>query len=88
MGRQCLYQALQQGHSVKTLARFPDKYKGDAALDSAISQGRLTIVQGDALVQADVEKTVEDCQVIITSLGGKLADFGHLFALLGFTIFS
>ena len=61
VGLETVKQAVTDGHSVTLLARTPAKV--------TLESGNLTIVQGDALVAADVDKIVPGQDVIINSLG-------------------
>jgi putative NADH-flavin reductase len=57
-------QALEQGHTIKALVRSPDKLK-DALGEAA----GLEIIQGDATNAADVAKTIDGCDVVLSAIG-------------------
>jgi putative NADH-flavin reductase len=61
IGRRLVVQALEQGHTVTAFARNPAKLE--------IEHANLTIVQGDALDSASVEKAVEGQEAVLCSLG-------------------
>ena len=60
-GALVLQKLLASSHNVKALARTP------ARIDAA--SPRLTVIQGDALVLEDVQRTIEDCDAVISVLG-------------------
>ena len=60
-GTHILSQALQKGYQVRALVRDTAKL--------TVVHPHLTVVQGDALVAADVEKTIQGSDVIISALG-------------------
>ncbi len=60
-GKPLVEQALQAGYEVTALARTPSKL--------GISNPKLTIIQGDVLNKADVEKTVQGADTVISVLG-------------------
>lgn len=57
-------QALEQGHTVKALVRNPDKLK-----DAVGKPAGLEIIQGDAMNAADVTKTIDGCDVVLSAIG-------------------
>lgn len=61
-GSQVLEQALAAGHSVKALARDPDKLP---------AQEGLTVIPGDVLDQAAADACVEGADAVICVLGSK-----------------
>jgi putative NADH-flavin reductase len=61
IGRQLVVQALEQEHTVTAFARNPAKLE--------IKHANLTVVQGDALDSASVEKAVEGHDTVLCSLG-------------------
>ncbi len=60
-GLQLIKQALQVGHHVKALLRTPSKLK--------IQDDNLEIIKGDVLNKEDVDKTVENTELILSALG-------------------
>lgn len=62
-GRQLVKQALQKGYNVTVLARNPSKIANE--------NKNLTVIKGDALNYADVEKTVKGQEVVLSALGVK-----------------
>jgi len=60
-GLHLLSQALENGYTVKVLVRDSAKV--------SITHQNLTVIQGDALVISDVEKTIEGSDVVISVLG-------------------
>jgi len=61
IGHQLVVQALEQGHTVTAFARNPAKLE--------IEHASLTVVQGDALDSASVEKAVDGQDAVLCSLG-------------------
>ena len=61
IGHQLVVQALEQGHTVTAFARNPAKLE--------IEHANLTVVQGDALDSASVEKAVDGQDAVLCSLG-------------------
>ncbi|MEM7736284.1 MAG: SDR family oxidoreductase [Deinococcota bacterium] len=61
-------QALEQGHTVKALVRSPDKLK-DAVGDPLGLPDGLEVIQGDAMNTADIAKTIDGCDVVLSTLG-------------------
>ena len=61
MGHQLVVQVLEQGHTVTAFARNPAKLE--------IEHANLTVVQGDALDSASVEKAVDGQDAVLCSLG-------------------
>ena len=60
-GLPLLRQALAKGYTVKALVRTPSKV--------TLQDKRLTVVQGDATNAADVAKTVEGTDAVLSALG-------------------
>ena len=60
-GRPLVEQALQAGHEVVALVRTPSKL--------AIQNPRLTVIQGDAMNPADVDKAVRGSDAVISVIG-------------------
>ena len=60
-GRAFLPKALAAGHHVRALVRTPAKL--------TISHERLTVIQGDMLNPADVRRTVEGSDVVVSLIG-------------------
>lgn len=65
-GRAFVEQALDAGHTITALARTPSKLN--------IDHPGLTVIQGDALVAADVAQTVAGADGVLASLGSGLND--------------
>jgi len=61
IGHQLVVQALEQGHTVTAFARNPANME--------IEHANLTVVQGDALDSASVEKAVDGQDAVLCSLG-------------------
>ena len=61
IGHELVVQALEQGHKVTAFARNPANLE--------IEHANLTVVQGDALDSASVEKAVEGQDAVLCSLG-------------------
>jgi putative NADH-flavin reductase len=61
MGHQLVVQALEQGHTVTAFARNPAKLE--------LEHANLTVVRGDALDSASVEKAVDGQDAVLCSLG-------------------
>lgn len=57
-------QALGQGHTVKALVRSAAKLK-----DALGEPAGLDIIQGDAINAADIAKTIDGCDVVLSTLG-------------------
>jgi len=55
--------ALERGHSVRVLARTPSKL--------TVEHKELTVVQGDATVQKDVETWTTGCDLIVSCVGNS-----------------
>jgi putative NADH-flavin reductase len=53
--------ALAAGHSIRALARTPDKV--------AVTNPQLTALQGDVTNAADVARTIEGCEVVVSLIG-------------------
>ncbi len=62
-GREIVRQALEQGHHVTAFARNPASVK--------IRHDRLTVVQGNVLDPASVEKAVKGQDAVLSALGHK-----------------
>jgi putative NADH-flavin reductase len=60
-GKPLVEQALKAGHEVVALARTPAKL--------AIQSPKLTVVQGDVMSQADVDKVVQGSDAVISVIG-------------------
>jgi len=86
-GAECVYQLLKEGHHVDVLARTPSKLglppgscgedKAGLPFDGVGEAGALTVVQGNATVQADVDAVITaETTGVIVSLGGKTKDVG------------
>ncbi len=60
-GGQFLQQALAQGYHVKALVRTPEKLK--------LTSPQLEIIKGDILTYADVEKTIQGTDVVVSLFG-------------------
>lgn len=60
-GLPLVQQALEAGHSVAALVRTPAKM--------TIQNANLTLIQGDSLNSADVEKTVQGADAVLSVLG-------------------
>lgn len=60
-GKPVVEQALQAGHEVVALARTPSKL--------AIQNPKLTVIQGDAMNAADVDKVVQGSDAVISVIG-------------------
>ena len=57
-------QALEQGHTIQALVRSLDKLKAAVGTPTG-----LEIIQGDAMNAADVAKTIDGCDVVLSTLG-------------------
>jgi len=82
-GSEVVYQALQRGHSVVTLARNPSKMtmpegSGGASAGKPLTNESLTVFQGSVTNKADVDKVFEgqDVDGVVVALGGKTKDVG------------
>jgi putative NADH-flavin reductase len=60
-GRPLVQQALEAGHSVVALVRTPEKM--------SLQNEKLTLIAGDAMNAADVEKAVQGTDAVISVLG-------------------
>ena len=60
-GREVLYQALEDGHEVKAVARNPGLIEAEHA--------NLSVVRGDALNPQSVQEAVAGGEVVISTLG-------------------
>lgn len=83
-GSETVYQALEQGYEVVTLARTPSNMgipPGSGGEDKAgkpFDNPNLTVIQGDVTNAADVAKVItEDVTGVVISLGGKSKDVGE-----------
>jgi hypothetical protein len=84
-GQECVYQALQDGHTVVGLTRNPSKLvipkgSGGPKADQPLTDPKLTILAGDVTKAADVSKVFAAAGKIdgvIIALGGKTADVGE-----------
>ncbi len=61
IGREVIKQALDMGHTVRALSRHPENLK--------IEGPKLSIITGDALNTADVNKAAESMDVIVSAIG-------------------
>jgi len=83
-GREVVYQALQQGHKVVTLARTPSKMLVPARVsisgDQPLVDQKLRVVQGDVTSATDVDKCFaaaeDEVAGVVVALGGKTKDVG------------
>ncbi|KLT42031.1 hypothetical protein CC85DRAFT_285959 [Cutaneotrichosporon oleaginosum] len=66
---------------ITLLLRNPNVFDADAAVMDAVKDGRVKLVQGDATVEADVERAIESAEVVLTSIGGTPS-----FTLRGFKL--
>lgn len=62
LGRQCVRQALDAGHSVTVLARSPAKLADDL-------RRRVDMVEGDALDDGDVRRTLDGADAVLFAIG-------------------
>ena len=62
LGRECARQALDAGHSVVVLARTPAKLNDEL-------RRRVDIVEGDALHEADVRRTLAGADAVLFAVG-------------------
>lgn len=62
LGRQCVRQALDAGHSVVVLARTPAKLNDDF-------RRRVDIVEGDTLHEGDVRQTLQGVDAVLFAIG-------------------
>lgn len=62
LGRECVRQALDAGHSVTVLARTPAKLNDDL-------RRRVDIVEGDALHEGDVLQTLKGAEAVLFAIG-------------------
>lgn len=82
-GKECIYQALAQGHEVVTLARTPAKVVippgsgGEELAGKPFDNTRLSVVAGNVTNAADVAKVLTaDVDGVVVALGGKTKDVG------------
>lgn len=64
-GKEFLIKALTNDYTVRALVRTPEKLQ--------IEDEKLTIIQGDVLNEADVKKTIEGTEIVV-SLFGQVKD--------------
>jgi putative NADH-flavin reductase len=62
LGQECARQALAAGHEVRVLARTPSKLAEDL-------RDRVELIEGDALIAADVEKTLVGIDAVMFAIG-------------------
>ncbi|MEM7142752.1 MAG: NAD(P)H-binding protein [Actinomycetota bacterium] len=62
LGGECLRQAVEAGHDVTVLVRTPAKLVDDAAR-------RAQIIEGDALIDADVARAVDGAEAVLFAIG-------------------
>lgn len=60
-GKLFLESALEKGYSIKALVRSPEKVK--------LKHSRLQLIPGDVLHSRDVERTVQDCDIVVSLFG-------------------
>ncbi|CAK9780817.1 unnamed protein product [Cutaneotrichosporon oleaginosum] len=58
---------------ITLLLRNPNVFDADAAVMDAVKDGRVKLVQGDATVEADVERAIESAEVVLTSIGESVS---------------
>lgn len=81
-GSEVIYQALEQGYEVTTLARTPSKVlipagSGGENAGKPFNNDNLTVVQGNVTNAADVAKVItKDVTGVVVALGGKSKDVG------------
>jgi hypothetical protein len=85
IGSECVFQALQRGRSVVVLTRNPDKLtipkgSGGSNAGQIITNSLLTVVSGNVIDGADVEKAFDaagqNVAGVIIALGGRTKDVG------------
>lgn len=88
VGRECVYQALKEGHNVVVLARDPSKMLTPERVagsgGSLLTDPKLHVIQGNVCEAADVNKVYQyiasssapQVQGTIVALGGKTKDVG------------
>jgi putative NADH-flavin reductase len=64
IGLELVRQAIEHGHSVTAFVRAPERLKP--------FHGRITVVQGDVLNSADLERTVEGHDAVLSGFGPRL----------------
>ncbi|MEM1324620.1 MAG: SDR family oxidoreductase [Bacteroidota bacterium] len=69
-GQAFLEKALDAGHTIKALARTPEKIKQ--------SHPQLTVLQGDVLNQQDVDQLVADTDIVVSLFGHVKGSPEHL----------
>jgi putative NADH-flavin reductase len=67
VGKECIKQALKEGHKIITLARDPNKLN-DLLITN---EENLKIIQGDVMDQSKVDSVISQCEIVINSLGGR-----------------
>ena len=65
VGKECIKQALNQGHKIITLARDPTK------LQDIPKNENLTIIKGDVFDQEKVNEVISQSDIVLNSLGGR-----------------
>ena len=71
-GRHVLLVALARGHSVKALARDPQKLvDANSNRISKEQSSRLSIVQGDAAKKESIAELLQDCDCVISCIGAR-----------------
>ena len=65
-GRQFVEQALEAGHTLKVLARNPQKM--------SINHPHLEVIEGDVTVLDDVQKVIDGQEVVVCTIGGDGLD--------------
>lgn len=81
-GRECVYQALQAGYKVVTLARNPEKllYPPGSSPEKSkqlMEHPNLKVVTGDVKIQKDVDAVFDDSiDGVIVALGGRIKNVG------------
>jgi putative NADH-flavin reductase len=64
IGLELVRQAIEHGHSVTAFVRAPERLKP--------FHGRITVVQGDVLNSAELERTVEGHDAVLSGFGPRL----------------
>ena len=82
-GRECVYQALNQGYNVVTLARDPSRMLNPDRIGGAAALGKLQVITGNVCDAGDVEKVYslieskgDEVVGTIVALGGKTKNVG------------
>ena len=83
-GRECVYQALNQGYNVVTLARDPSRMINPDRIGGVNAMDRLQVVTGNVCNAGDVEKVYslieskgDEVVGTIVALGGKTKNVGE-----------